>query len=180
MKQLIAPEEAIELLSKAGCSSSIVQHCKTVSKLAVKYARDIKKRGTEIDVPLVRIGGLLHDIGRSKTHQIDHAVVGVEIARSFDLPEPVIRIIERHIGSGIPAEEAATLGLPHKSYIPETLEEKVVSYADKLIEGSHEITFDEALERFTQEFGRFNPIVVRFKQIHDELILMLGRKLQPC
>ncbi len=176
MKQLISPEEAIELLRKAGCSPQIIQHCLAVSNLAIKLAQELEERGAKIDIPLVRIGGLLHDIGRSKTHGIDHAVVGVNIARSFDVSEPVIRIIERHVGSGIPAEDAARLGLPHKSFIPETLEEKIVAYADKLIEGNHEIDYDEALERFTQEFGESSPIVDRFKRMHTELFQFSGSK----
>ncbi len=169
MRQLITPEEAIEILNKAGCSPQVIKHCKAVSSLAVKYARKIKKREAKIDVDLVRIGGLLHDIGRSKTHGIDHAVVGAKIARSFDLPNSVIHIVERHIGSGIPAEEAAKLGLPHRNFLPKTLEEKIVSYADKLIEGNREIGFDEALERFSEEFGESHAIIGRFKQMHAEL-----------
>lgn len=176
MKRLITSEEAIEILSKAGCSLQIIQHCKAVSNLAVRYAHELKRRGAKIDIGLVRIGGLLHDIGRSRTHGIAHAVVGADIARAFDLPDSVVHIVERHIGSGIPAEEAAKLGLPNRDFLPETLEEKIVSYADKLIEGNHEIGFDEALERFSREFGESNAIVKRFKRMHAELFQRFGSK----
>jgi len=176
LKRLITSEEAIEILNKAGCSIQIIHHCKAVSNLAIKYAREIKIKGIKINVELVRIGGLLHDIGRSRTHGIDHAVIGADIVRSFDLPDSVVHIVERHIGSGIPAEETAKLGLPNRDFLPETLEEKVVSYADKLIEGNHEIGFDEALERFSREFGESNAIVKRFKRMHTELFQGLGSK----
>ena len=79
-------------------------------------------------------GALLHDLGRSKTHTVDHAVVGAQIAQSIGLPESVVRIIKRHVGAGITAEEAEWLGWPKDVYEPQTLEEKVVSYADKLID----------------------------------------------
>lgn len=176
MKRLITSGEGIKILNRAGCSSPIIQHCKAVSNLAVKYARELKSRGIKIDIELVRIGGLLHDIGRSKTHGIDHAVVGADIVRAFDLPESVVRIVERHIGSGIPAEETVNLGLPNRDFLPETLEEKVVSYADKLIEGNHEIDFDEALERFSREFGESHTVVNRFKQMHADIFQKLESK----
>ena len=168
MNQLITSREAISLLHRAGCSPPVIHHCKAVSNLAVKLARKSKK-GAKVDVELVRIGGLLHDIGRSKTHLIDHGVVGADIVRSFGLPDSVVRIVERHIGTGIPAEEAVKLGLPNRDFIPETLEEKIISYADKLIENNHEISFDEALKNLSYEFGERHPVVNRFRQIHTEL-----------
>lgn len=170
MKQPITSKEALKLLHRAGCSPQVIQHCKAVSKLAVSLATKLKRRGAKVDVELVRIGGLLHDIGRSKTHKIDHALVGAEILRSFSLPAPVIYIVERHIGSGIPADEAVKLGLPNRDFVPETLEEKIVSYADKLIEGNHEVSFDAALKKFSDELGETHAAVGRFKKAHAELL----------
>jgi uncharacterized protein len=46
-----------------------------VSALAVKFAEACKKRGLKVDVELVEVGALLHDIGRSKTHDVNHSVV---------------------------------------------------------------------------------------------------------
>lgn len=169
LNHLITSGEALDLLRRASCSLLVIKHCKAVSKLAVKVARELRGKGVKVDLELVRVGGLLHDIGRSKTHGIDHAVVGAEIARSFNLPPAIVRIVERHMGSGIPAEEAASLGLPERDFTPETLEEKIVTYSDKLIENNHEISFDEALKRFSDEFGESHAIVNRFKRIHSEL-----------
>lgn len=169
MSHFISTREAIDLLKRATCSATVIKHCMTVSNLATRLALQLKNRGVKVDVELVKIGALLHDIGRSRTHGIRHAVVGVEIARSFDLPEPIVRIIERHIGSGIPANEAANLGLPKKDFIPETLEEKIVAFADNLIEGNREISFDEACQKFSNELGGSHAMLDRFKQIRAEL-----------
>ncbi|MFH0748905.1 MAG: TIGR00295 family protein [Candidatus Bathyarchaeota archaeon] len=169
MEQIITSDEAISILYRVGCSTAVIKHCKAVSNLAVKLAHRLEKKGVEVDVDLVRIGGLFHDIGRSQTHDIKHAIVGAEIMRSLHMSNSVIRIVERHIGSGIPANEAVKLGLPNKDFIPETREEKIVSYADKLIEGNHKISFDAALQRFSDEFGNSHTILTRFKQIHKEL-----------
>ena len=83
----------------------------------------------QADLDLIRKGALLHDIGRSKTHGITHAIVGAEIARSYGYSQDVLNIIERHIGAGITESEAVKLGLPAKSYVPQTLEEKIVKSA---------------------------------------------------
>lgn len=174
MKRFISSREAVELLRRAGCSPSVIQHCEAVSKLAVEFARRLTSKGIKVDLELVRIGGLLHDIGRSRTHKIDHAVVGAEILHSFDLPTSVIHIVERHTGSGIPADEAVELGLPNRDFVPETLEEKIVSYADKLIEGNHEISFGEALRKFAEDLGESHAAVNRFKKAHSELLKKLG------
>ena len=49
---------------------------------------------------------MLHDIGRSKTQGIMHGVEGAKIATELGLPEAIVNIIERHLGAGIPKEEA--------------------------------------------------------------------------
>lgn len=72
------------------------------------------------------------------------------------------------------AEEAKQLGLPERSFLPTTLEEKIVSYADKLVSGNHKMDFDEALERFTMDVGVAHPAVCRLKQMHQEFVSIIG------
>jgi uncharacterized protein len=75
----------------------------------------------------------LHDIGRASiTHSIHHAIEGAELIRRQGWPEKLALVVERHIGGGIPRTEALELGLPARDYLPTSLEEKVVCYADKL------------------------------------------------
>lgn len=176
MSKTPSEKEAINLLKKAGCTSNVIKHCKAVANLANKIAEKIAKNGVYVDVKLVKIGALLHDIGRAKTHDIEHAIIGADIARSFNLPESIVQIIERHIGSGITAEEATRLGLPKKDFLPRSLEEKIVSYSDKLIEGGREVEFGEALKTFSKELGGFlgPPAIKRFKKLHGELSSLIG------
>lgn len=158
-------EEAIVILRKAGCSEKVVDHCLAVSRLAREIAERCNRKGLAVDVNLVEVGSLLHDLGRSRTHGITHAVVGGEMAKNLGLSNAIVRIIERHLGAGISADEAKALGLPEKSYIPETLEEKIVSYADKLIEGRRQVKIEETITNFEYELGPTHPSIKRMRDL---------------
>ena len=140
-----------------------------VSKIAVRMARQLKDKGHDVDVELVEIGSILHDIGRSKTHDTDHGAVGGEMVRQLGIAEPVARIVDRHIGAGIPEDEARALGLPEGVYVPETLEEKIVCYADKLIAGWREVDISVTVEDFAEKMGRGHPAIERLWSLHREM-----------
>jgi len=173
-ENLPSPEEAVRLLRKVGCQPNVVAHCMTVMKLATKLAEEIKAHGVKVDIQLVRVGAILHDIGRSKTHSVDHAVVGGKIARSLGLPNSVISIIERHVGGGITSEEAERLlGWPKGVYMPQTIEEKIVTYADKLVEGSREVPLEKTLNKLREELGADHPAIERIKKLEREITSIL-------
>ena len=122
------------------------------------------------DKELIRKGALLHDIGRSRTHSIRHAIEGAEIAKKYGYPIEVLNIIERHIGAGITAEEAVKLGLPEKSYVPQTLEEKIVAHADNLISGTKEVDIDFVIAKWKRTIEDNEDNIERLIKLHDELI----------
>jgi uncharacterized protein len=165
---------ALRLLSQSGCSRRVIEHCKTVSALAVRIAKACEKKGSNVDIKLVQVGALLHDIGRSKTHAVDHVIRGAEIARSLKLPESIVSIIERHAGGGITVDEARRLGWPVKSYLPQTLEEKIVTYADKLVEGSRRVSIERTIKKLSKELGEGHSSVRRVKKLHEEFSSLIG------
>lgn len=173
-RRLPTRREALNLLVKAGCSTGVVAHCKSVSAFAVKLARACQKKGLKVDVSLVEISGLLHDIGRSKTHSVDHALIGGGIARSLGLPNSVISIIERHAGGGIPKEEAKKLGWPAKEYLPQTLEEKIVCYADKRVKSLRIVPIEETIKSYVADLGKNHPAIKRIWQLHREITALAG------
>ncbi len=158
-----------EVYKKIKCDRKIFEHCKEVAKLALEIAEKMSKNGIIVDKKTVIFGALLHDIGRCKTHGIDHGIEGAEIARKLGINEKIAKIIERHIGAGIDRSEAKKLGLPEKDYIPKNLEEKIVAYADKLIYGVRRITFEEALNRFKRILGENHSSVKRLLELHNEI-----------
>ena len=160
-------KECIDILKKAGCNKKVVRHCKAVEDLALKMA-DLANG----DKKLVGVAAMLHDIGRANTHGIRHAVEGAEMARKLDLPENVVLIIERHIGAGITKEEAKRLGLPVKDYVPITLEEKIVSHADNLIEETKKRPVREVVQRF-EDLG-YRIVGKKILRLHKELSEICG------
>jgi len=166
--------EALNILAVAGCSKRVIDHSKAVSRFSVKLAKGFQAGGIDVDLHLVEIGGLLHDIGRSKTHTVDHGSIGGEVARSIGLPQSIVRIIERHVGGGIPKEEARRLGWSPRNYLPETWEEKIVCYADKRVEGLRVVSIQRAVRPYVARLGEKHPAIGRIMKLHDEIVAMVG------
>jgi uncharacterized protein len=162
----------LKALNDYNCPPNVVAHSKAVSKKAVKIAENYsKKTDATVDMEQVKYGALVHDIGRSKTHSIQHAVVGAEILSDLNFPECYINITLKHIGAGIPCDEAEELGLPKKNYIPSTIEEKIVAQADNLISGTDEVDLIFVLNKWVDKFGINHPAINRIKKLHEDLLL---------
>jgi uncharacterized protein len=171
-EKLPTRQQALRFLRQSGCRENVIRHVEAVSALAVEIADACSERGCKVDLELVEIGGLLHDIGRARTHTVHHAVIGAEIAKSLSLPEPVISIIRRHVGGGITAREARKLGWPKGIYIPQTLEEKIVSYADKLVEGSRRVPVERTIHELSRELPP--SAIERIWNLHTEMLALVG------
>jgi len=176
--QDLEESDAIALLVKSGCSIDVIEHCKAVARYARKIAQDINKsaqmkgKSANIDTNAVYLGALLHDIGRSKTHGIYHAVVGASIASENGVDDKLVKIIERHIGAGITKEEAQGLGLPVKDYLPVTIEEKIVAHADNLVFGRKVGTLSGLVPGLRKK-GLDKKIIQRIIDLNNELCAMM-------
>jgi len=168
-------DEYLRILRDAGCDPDVVSHCRTVRDVAIRIAsRIMDAKSALVDTRMVAMGAILHDIGRSKTHAMDHADVGGTLCRDLGFPVQVCKIVERHIGAGLTAEERKELGLPAEDRIPETVEEKIVAHADNLVKGVRIISRGE-LEEAIQKFPM--PVQNRFMALADELEQLAGSSL---
>lgn len=137
----------LKILKQEETPENVIEHSKAVYKKAMVIAANFKNA----DKDLIKKGALLHDIGRSKTHGISHAVEGAKIVKQYGYPEEVQNIVERHIGAGITEEESVKLGLPKKSYIPQTIEEKIVAHADNLLSGTKDVDIDFDIAKWKEK-----------------------------
>ncbi|WP_297212896.1 MULTISPECIES: HDIG domain-containing metalloprotein [Thermodesulfovibrio] len=183
-------EEDLKLLREAGVSEADIKHCIKVAEKALEIASRIKEVHPEIDLDLELIGrgGLFHDLGKAKTHAIEHGMIGAEIGRTLGLPEEILAIMEKHIRGGLTAEEARELGLPVKDYTLYKLEERIVIYADRLVDiitdGIVEIKEEkEAEERFEEilktipKYGKNERTLERYLRYHQEIQALMKKKI---
>lgn len=154
-----------ELLHDAGCSNKVIAHCKAVRDCACEYAA----RCPEADYSLVETGAWLHDIGRSIDHSIRHAQAGADLLRSWGFPEPIVRIVECHLGAGLTADECVALGLDARDCMPKTIEEKIVTHADNLIAGTTRVTIEESLASASHLPAEVRERMLRLSQEVEQL-----------
>ena len=159
-------EDGIKLLKDIGCPDWVIGHSIGVSNKAVEIGTNFDN----VNIELLRFGGLLHDIGRSQTSSIEHAVIGARILSKLGFRQDLVNIVERHIGTGLTEEDAKELGLPIKDYTPQTLEEKIVSHADNLFNGADEVDVDFTIEKWKRKLGENHPSIEKIKEIHEELV----------
>jgi len=143
---------AINLLKKLNMQHSIRRHSEKVADKALEIASKITK--ANVDLNLIEIGSILHDIGRTKIHSFKHAFIGGKILKERGFSEKLVKICETHILGGLDKEDAAEFGLPEKDYLPMSLEEKIICLADKLIAGTREVSLEERFDRWFAKYGR--------------------------
>ena len=144
----------------------LITHSTLVMKRAVKICDSHPE--LNLDRQFVIEAAMLHDIGIFRCDApgiecfgtepyICHGIIGGEIMRSEGYPRHA-RVCERHTGAGLTKEEIIRqeLPLPHQDFLPETLEEKLICYADKFYSKTHperEKTYEKA-EHSIAKFGK--------------------------
>jgi uncharacterized protein len=168
----------IALLRKAGMSEEDVTHSVHVAEKALEIAERIGNTG--IDQELVGRGGLFHDLGKCKTHGMEHGKLGAELGRKLGLQQAITDIMEKHIRGGMTKPEARELGLPVKDYSLKRIEERIIIYADRLVDIIHdgivplasdrdaEVRFEDILRTYLK-YGKNEITLNRYLGYHREI-----------
>jgi len=127
----------------------LLTHSRQVTDRALELGRKLIEKGIAVDLPFVEEAAMLHDIGiifcsapriycKGPHTYIEHGYLGAELLRQEGYPCHA-RVAERHTGSGITIEQVVReeLPIPEQDYCPETIEEKLICYADKFFSKSH-------------------------------------------
>ncbi len=169
-------KEAIALLKKHSRDEksfkTVLAHSRMVQKTALKLAKIIAKK-RKVDLQFIKTGSLLHDIGRFKCppgpKTIFHGIEGAKILRKENLKR-YASLAENHLGAGISKEDIIeqNLPLPRKDFVPKSLEEEIITYADLLAEEKGITNIEEIKKRFRKEVNE--ECVKRIQELHDKLM----------
>lgn len=184
MQNNISESEAISILKKHAKDEEtfgmVLSHSRAVQSVALRIGLKILSQGHDIDIQFIRSASILHDVGRFKyppgKESIKHGIYGAQILSDEGLDERYSNLCERHIGAGIDEYdvESQKLDIPIKNYMPISVEEKVITYADNLIAGVNEISIYDAVKRFRNEVGE--RCAQRLIELHNDIEEFKGTK----
>lgn len=115
------------------------------------------------DVKVARIGGLLHDIGKAISHEVDgpHALIGAEEAKKYGLQAKAINCIASH----------------HHEVEQECLEAIIVEAADA-ISGARPGARRESLENYVKRIKDLEEIANTFSGVKESFAIQAGREIR--
>ena len=130
-----------------------------------------------VDRQFIEEAAMLHDIGilycnapkifcTGPHKYIEHGYLGAELLRREGLDKHAL-VAERHTGTGITLDQIyrEELPLPERNYCPESIEEKVICYADKFYSKSH-LGEEVALSKIKANIWRYgHDAVVRWNEL---------------
>lgn len=162
-------------MQERGTPYNILAHVNLVAATAYLLAVWLRVRGVPVDPVLTHRGGILHDLAkmdsihRAREHGDlgDHAAMARDFLLARGQPE-LAEIANRHMPYQDPLD-------PRR---PETWEQKLVHYADKLAEGNRLVALEERIQALkgrypqsAQELERSWPIL---QSIEEEISSRLG------
>ncbi len=174
--------ELVRLLGRmryrASYGQNVLEHSLEVSHLAGMMAAELGA-----DVKTARRAGLLHDIGKSLTHEIEgsHVQIGVDVARKYKENPEVIHAIEAHHNDVEPRTVVAALVQAADAISaarPGARRENVESYIKRL-EKLEEIanSFDGVESCYAIQAGREIRIMINPDTIGDDKMVVVAREI---
>ncbi|HEX3834112.1 MAG TPA: ribonuclease Y [Solirubrobacteraceae bacterium] len=154
--------ELVKLLGRLRFRTSygqnVLSHSIEVSQLAAMMAHELGA-----SPKTARRAALLHDIGKSVTHEVEgpHALVGGEMARRYGETEAVAHAMESH----------------HNEVEPQTIEAVIVQAADAL-SGARPGARGESLEQYVKRLRDLEQIATRHKGVDKVYAMQAGREIR--
>lgn len=135
---------------------NLVTHSLEVSKIGVALAHEVKA-----DVNIVRLGCLLHDIGKVVEGEGSHVKLGVELLKRYNLPEAIINCVAEH----------------HEDKPFSSVESVLVHIADQ-ISGARPGARYEDIENYGKRLKEMEDMAKRYEGIEDAYAFEAGRELR--
>ena len=142
----------------------LILHSRLVADLTLKVAAAHPELG--LDTQFIEAAAMLHDIGIfltdaapihcfGKYHYICHGYLGADLLREEGLPRHAL-VAERHTGTGLTLKQILErdLPVPHRDMTPQSMEEKVVCFADKFFSKTNP-TVQKSVEQAEHSLAKF-------------------------
>lgn len=189
LKKRINPDKIIKKYysTEEKAYKILIQHSEQVKNKALKVAKRVPE--LKPDLKFIEEAAMVHDIGmkfckapelgcNGNNPYIAHGDIGRNMLVKEGFPEHA-RVCERHIGVGITLKEIRDKELPLQKIdlIPETVEEKIICFADKFFsknpeKNSVELTIDDIKKDLAKhgqdKVKKFEEWCVLFKEGHGD------------
>ncbi|WP_457624824.1 ribonuclease Y [Persephonella sp.] len=147
-----------KLYYRTSYTQNVLLHTKEVAYLAGMMAAELG-----LDEKAARRGGLMHDIGKSISHEVggSHSKVGAELAKRYGEPDVVINAI-----------------LYHHNDEPARYPEAVLVAAADALSAARPGARREALQSYINRLEKIEAIVNSFENVEKSFAIQAGREVR--
>ena len=173
--------EVVKLLGRLkyrySYGENVLQHSLEVSYLAGMLAAELG-----VDVKVSKAGGLLHDLGKALTHEIEgpHAEIGADVATRYNVGQPIIACIAEHHNDDMSSVEAFIVSAADaiSAARPGARKDTVENYIKRL-EALEEVgrAFDGVERCFAIQAGREMRVIVEPEAVDDVTASKMARDI---
>jgi uncharacterized protein len=145
--------QCLELMEAHGMLPNIREHSFRVMEVAVFLGEALAEAGCELHLPLVTVGALLHDLGKTQClgTLTNHAELGAGILEALGYPH-LAQVVREHVH------------LDGSIMDPRPLREaEVVNYADKRVLHETVVTLADRFADLKVRYGRTSEALARIK-----------------
>jgi ribonuclease Y len=137
---------------------NVLLHSVEVAHLSAAIASEIGA-----DAVLAKKAGLLHDIGKAITHEVQgsHVEIGKMILQKFNVSDDVIRAMQAH----------------HEEYPYESIESVIIQVADQ-ISGARPGARKDTLEAYLKRLEELEKVANSFEGIEKSYAIQAGREIR--
>ncbi len=147
-----------KLYYRTSYTQNVLLHTKEVAYLAGMMAAELG-----LDEKAARRGGLMHDVGKSISHEVggSHSKVGAELAKRYGEPDVVINAI-----------------LYHHNDEPARYPEAVLVAAADALSAARPGARREALQSYINRLEKIEAIVNSFENVEKSFAIQAGREVR--